>query len=206
MGTYGSGGTQIGGDSFRISNSADNFPAPETGKCAGMSGYAKWFFERQSSRQGSLFGHFTDDQQRQIARRAQDDVANLLGIRPIALVKSDYDVAEDTISRLDSDNTPQCLFLGKNTFNGFWNWLNVLPNFRTRDAHTVLVVGYQESAGSGTFLIYNNWNTISYTTLGYNAGDLANFSDDNAYVEFRDTPVSTDSLNALFATANYPAP
>jgi len=70
----------------------------------------------------------------------------------------------------------------------------------------VLVIGYTESANGGSFIIYNNWNTNSETTLAYANTDLSAFSDDNTYVEFENITAAQAYTATTFTTQNYPAP
>jgi hypothetical protein len=201
MGTKDAQGNRVSGDSFAVVNTL--------GTCAGMSAYSKWYFETHAASRGPLFPHFSITQHSEIAQQAQSDVVSRISLLSI-LLSSDYTVAENLVQRLDTQNLPQLLFMGKNQFppGSFLEWLNVVPLFRTRDAHMVLVIGYDESEAGGRFLIYNNWFTLAgqESTLTYSGGRLINFSDDPDYIEFEDVQASSIYNENTFTGQSYPTP
>ena len=218
MGHWDSHAQPVAGDSFRIANTSGNFPPPEKGKCLGMSSYAKWFYENRAGSSGPLFPHFTDSQQIQIARQAQNDCGQVLaGFTTLALPRSGYQVAEDLIAKLDTENNPQILCMTKTPMLPSWTGsflLNLIMMAFWGDAHAVLVVGYDESGTSGTFKIYNNWDCsdLSYSSLTYSQSYLHDFVDPNypsdsaGYVDFQNYASSYFYNSTTFTSANYPAP
>ena len=215
LGTVDANNNRIAGDSFTVENriGPDDYTEAEVGEgvCAGMSAYAKWYFDTKASEKGPLFPHFTRDQQKRIAIQAQKDVQ---GTPWSAIKASDYEVAESLKQKLDAENSPQLLFMGKNQFSGLLSWLNLFSSFndRTRDAHMVLVLGYEESGNTGTFTIYNNWHKLAgeEATLTFSSSRLSGFSNNaetsGNYVEFDYVPASAIYTSTTFTSNSYPAP
>jgi hypothetical protein len=198
--------TPVSGDSFRVLNT--------TGVCVGMSTYSKWYFDRQSDAHGPLFTHFTTDAQSQIASQAHlDTMAGNVQLSDVLLnsPNSSYAAAEDLIADLQTQHSPQILFMSKMNFAQGLTWQSLWQSFLhglgllSPDSHAVLVIGYQPSTGGGQFQIYNNWYTDKASTLTYSAnGGLSGFSDNSDYKYFVRVPASLLYGANTFTSVKYP--
>lgn len=201
MGENDTQGNRVSGDSFCVENTV--------GTCFGMSSYAKWYFETQSANRGPLFAHFTEDEQRTISARAQTDLDQRAADNAFQFAnRSDYAVAEDMIAKLDSENLPQILLMGKDRLSSLWLLQWFVNLWLSHATHAVLVIGYEETASTGTFKIYNNWYTTQESALTYANQAFLPFSDGSAhvYVEFESVTPAQAYDPAIFQSANYPAP